>query len=376
MMLIYRTYKYLIKPTIKQKEIIHQNLECCTVVYNKYLKENGHEKYSGCKAKEIMYKYKDEISYLKLADTSALMNLLFRLQDNRFNEKIKEKEKLLCSYTISNMNGRYGIYLVGEDYINIPKLGNVKTVIYRQLPKEANILSATIKIDKTKKYYVCISFSINKNKTIEKIDENKSIGLDYSSQNLYVDSNGKKNQMKHFYQMQEKRISKLKSASKKCEKGSNNYNRIKQKITKIYKRVSNQRLDYLHKLSTEIANNYDLVCVEDLDMVEIAKRFNLAKNTYDNSYSMFLDLLKYKLEERGKVLIKIDKYYPSSKRCNKCGFINNKLSLNERIWECPNCLSLLDRDINAAINIKEEGVKQFKSIGYLDNTYRIGSIPH
>ena len=112
--------------------------------------------------------------------------------------------------------------------------------------------------------------------------------------------------------------------------------------------------------------NGAVVCVEDLDMNEIASLYNLAKNTYDNSYGMFLQFLKYKLEEKGKVLIKIDKYYPSSKKCNVCGYINKNLKLSDREWICPNCRTRLNRDINAAINIRNRGIEEFTSIGYLD----------
>ena len=195
---------------------------------------------------------------------------------------------------------------------------------------------------------------------------NNSIGLDYSSTHFYVDSNGERCDMPHFYQMQEERINKLKNVLKKCQRGSNNYYKIKDKIGKIYLKTKNQRNDYLHKLSTKIANQYDIVSIEDINMIEMAQTLKLAKNTYDNAYGKFADLLKYKLENQGKVLIKIDRYYPSSKKCHICGFINTNLQIDNRKWICPQCGSVLDRDVNAAINIKERGIEEYRSLGYRD----------
>ena len=127
------------------------------------------------------------------------------------------------------------------------------------------------------------------------------------------------------------------------------------KIAKIQKHTSNQRLDYLHKQSTKIANSYDIVCVETLDMKAMSnKGFGNGKATLDNGYGMFRDMLAYKLEDRGKKLIKVDRFYPSSKTCSKCGKIKKELSLSERIYECG-CGNRMDRDVNAAINIREEG---------------------
>lgn len=376
-MIKYRTYKYLIKPTNIQKEIIQKTLECCTIVFNKFINENGFEKYKLKKSKDVFYKYKAEDPNLLLADPSAIMNLLFILQDNRMNrQETKPKNGLIKSYTTSNLNGRQGIYFVNDNKIFLPKVGAVEAVIHRQIPEEANIQKATITIDNVNSYYVCISFSIDANDGCRNININNSIGLDYSSAHLYVDSEGNVCNNKHFYQQQEERITKLKTQLKKCQRGSNNYYKLKNKIGKIYKKVTNQRLDYLHKLSTNLANKYDAIFVEDLDMKEMAQKFSLGKNTYDNSYGTFLQMLNYKMEDRGKVFSKIDRYYPSSKKCNICGYVNEDLSVNEKTWICPKCNAKHNRDYNAAINIRNRGIEEFMSIGYLDNAYKVGSMPH
>lgn len=375
-MITYRTYKYLIKPTQAQKEKINKNLEICTFVQNKYIKENGKEVYKYCKAKDIMTKYKNEDPILFNGDSSAIMNLLFTLQDSRADAYTSVRTGKIKSYTTSNLSGRQSIYFIDKNNINIPFLGNVKIVYHRELPNNAKIQKATISIDNVGNYYLSIILAIEKPNYQKYIDITKSIGLDYSSSHFYVDSEGNKCDMRHYYQEQEKRIATLKRSLQTCKKGSKNYYEKKDKIGKIYRRTKNQRLDYLHKLSNSLANKYDVVCIEDLNLIDISKHYRMAKNTYDNSYRTFIDLLKYKLEDKGKVLVKIDKFYPSSKICNNCGYVNNDLTLSDKEWLCPKCNTLHDRDINAAINIKRRGIKDFTSIGCLDNAYKIGSTPH
>lgn len=366
-MIYYRTYKYLIKPNLNQTEQIRKTFDCCTYVYNKYLtdKENGLN--MNRSAKEILADYKKQNGFLQQVDVSALMNVLFKLQDNRLNRlMIKTKNRKLKSYTTSNLSGRQAIYFVGEELINIPMLGLVKIVKHRPIPDNVKIVNTTIKLDNIDNYYACISISFENKATNSVIDLEKCIGLDYSSPHLFIDDNGNEVNTKHFYQDIEPQINKLKEVLCKTKKNSKQYFRIKTKIGKLYKKSVNQRMDYLHKLSTNIANNYDIVCVEDLDMNEIASGYNLAKNTYDNSYGMFLKFLKYKLEDRGKLLMKVDRYFPSSKKCNVCGHINSSLKLSDREWICPNCHTKHNRDINAAINIRNRGLEEFISIGYLD----------
>ena len=142
--------------------------------------------------------------------------------------------------------------------------------------------------------------------------------------------------------------------------GSNNYKKQQRKIAKIQKHTSNQRLDFLHKESTKIANSYDVVCVETLDMKAMSnKGFGNGKATLDNGYGMFLNMLEYKLSDRGKYFVKVDKWYPSSQLCSCCGK-QKKLTLTDRIYKCD-CGLTINRDHNAAINIKNEGLRILKS---------------
>ena len=138
---------------------------------------------------------------------------------------------------------------------------------------------------------------------------------------------------------------------------SNNWCKQKLKIFKLNNKAAKQRKDWIHKKSFELSNKYDAICVEDIDLRNLAQCLSLGKNVHDNGFGMFRNFLKYKLEDRGKFFIKIDRWYPSSKTCNDCGYINSELKLSDREWVCPICRTAHNRDCNAAKNIKAEGIK-------------------
>ncbi|HJB96198.1 MAG TPA: transposase, partial [Candidatus Mediterraneibacter intestinigallinarum] len=139
-----------------------------------------------------------------------------------------------------------------------------------------------------------------------------------------------------------------------CRKGSRNYQKQKRKVARCHEKIRNQRKDYHHKLSFRLAEEYDAVAVEDLDLKAMSRNLNFGKSVMDNGYGNFLNILSYKLEQRGKVLVKTDRFYPSSKKCSKCGKVKETLALSERTYHCS-CGNHMDRDVNAAINIREEG---------------------
>ena len=138
--------------------------------------------------------------------------------------------------------------------------------------------------------------------------------------------------------------------------GSSNYEKQRKMVAKLHSKIRNQRRDWLHKESKQIANEWDIVCIEDVNLQVISQRYNLAKATHDNGFAKFRTFLSYKLAEHGKRLIMIDKWCPSTKKCNCCGVVNSDICLNDREWVCPACQTKHDRDINAAINIRNAGL--------------------
>ena len=367
-----KAIKYRLYPNKEQRTFFAKSFGCCRKVYNLMLSDKI-DSYAESKTfgHQTPAMYKDDYPYLKEADSLALCNVQLNLQsafkncfskDRKANTgfpKFKSKKKSKKSYTTNNKNGTVAIV---ESYVKLPKIGMVKAVIHRQPEDDWAIKSATVSQNRAGDYFVSILFKFEKN--IVQINKNSknAIGLDYKSDGLYMDSRGHKGSKHKFFQENQKKLAKeqrrlsRKVGSKKNEPKSNNYLKQQRKVNRIYRKIANQRLDSLHKKSTEIANQYDIVCVEDLDMKAIGnKGFGNGKVTFDNGYGMFIKMLEYKLADRDKYFVKIDKWYPSSQICHCCGNVK-KLSLKDRVYICD-CGYKGDRDINAAINILNEGLR-------------------
>ncbi len=353
-MIINRQYKYLIKPNKRQKEIIIRTFGAVRFVHNRFLDDlKAGENMRGL-AKDIVKRYKSEYEFLNDVDSTALMNVFFQLQDKTVNlDRYKTRKDSHSSYSISNLSKKQRIFIYENKYIYIPQLGMVEVVYHRPVPKSGLIKKVTIIRESDGKHFASLLVSFETEKPNINIDSENSIGLDYSSPHFYVDNAGRRVDMPHFYKQKEEKIAREEAKLKKCFYGSKNYYKQKAKVIKLYKNLKNQRYDFLHKLSNELADHYDVVCVESLDMKEIAGGLHMGKSTYDNAYATFINMLKYKLEEKGKLLLFADKYYPSSKTCHVCGSVNSNLTIKDRMWICPNCGAILDRDVNAAENIRQ-----------------------
>ena len=220
-------------------------------------------------------------------------------------------------------------------------------------------------MDSDGKYYASVLFEYEREVTAVKTIE-KVLGLDYKSDGLYMDSDGNTGSNHKYYRESQKKLKKeqrklsRKKGNKEGETKSNNYLKQQRKTNRIHKHIANQRMDNLHKKSTEIANRYDAVCVESLNMRAMSnKGFGNGKSTMDNGYGMFVNMLEYKMAARGKHLVKVDKWYPSSQICSCCGK-HRRLALKDRVYRCE-CGLVMDRDRNAAINIREEGLRMLNT---------------
>jgi putative transposase len=321
--------------------------------------------------------YKDEYPFLKETDSLALANVQMHLNraisESVGKGKSKSKSKGFPhfksakhsrkSYTTNNQNG--SISIVGS-FIKLPKIGKVKAKIHR-LPRQGWILkSATVSEEPDGKFYISVLFEYDIPDIAYTADTSSVIGLDYKSDGLYADSDGNIGSNHKYYRESQKKLARAqrklsrKKGARKGETPSNNYKKQQLVVAKIHARIANQRKDNLHKLSTGIANRYDIVCVENLNMKAMSnKGFHNGKATLDNGYGMFLELLEYKLTDRGKYFITVDKWYPSSQICCKCGKIHSEMKdLRIRTMACD-CSNVMDRDLNSAINIKMEGLRIF-----------------
>ena len=366
-----KAYKFRLYPNKEQEILINKTFGCVRFVYNKMLAERKEIYEQHKDNKEELYKqklptpakYKSEFEWLKEVDSLALANAQMNLQsayNNFFRDKkvgfpkFKSKKKDKNSYTTNNVKNNIKIV---DNKIKIPKIGFMNVKYHRQILDNQLIKSCTISKTSTGKYYISILVEFERQVIQKEININNILGLDYSQYELYVDSMDKiANYPKYYYKM----LSKLKKEQRKlskCQKGSNNRNKQKLKVAKLHEKVANQRKNFLHKKSKELSDNYNAIIIENLNMQAMSQCLHLGKGISDNGWGMFTTLLKYKLKDRGKKLIKIDKWFPSSKKCNECGEINKELKLSDREWNCKSCGSIIQRDYNAAKNIRDEGIR-------------------
>lgn len=368
MSVVNRAFKFRLYPTAEQAVMFAKTFGCCRKVYNLMLSDKI-DSYKETKSfgKQTPAMYKKDYPYLKEVDSLALANVQLNLQTafkNHFDKKrkkcngfpkFKSAKHSRKSYTTNNQNGTVAL---SDSAVKLPKIGMVQAKIHRIPDPSWKIKSATISQDSDGKYYVSVLFEYEETVQASPADMNNSIGLDYKSDGLYTDSNGRCCDMPHYYRRAELHLAKAQRRLKHKTVGSSNYNKQQKRIAKIHKHTANQRKDFLQKTSTAIAKQTDVVCVETLDMKAMAnKGFGNGKAALDNGYGMFLNMLEYKLAERGKHFIKVDKWFPSSQICSCCGMRHKDMKeLSIRTMKC-NCGLVLDRDHNAAINIKKEGLR-------------------
>ena len=371
--------KYRLYPTSEQKIMFAKTFGCCRKVYNLMLSEKIESyKTTGKFVAVTPAKYKKDFPYLKEVDSLALANVQLNLQSafrNHFDRnrrkktgfpKFKSAKHSRKSYTTNNQNGTVAI--IDNRYIRLPKIGKVKAVIHRVPGTDWKLRSATVSCSSDDRYYVSVLFEYENSASTYVADENNAIGMDYASDGLYVDDKGNIGTNHKFYRESHKKLAKeqrklsRKKGSRKGEDKSHNYLKQQRKVNRIYTHIANQRKDNLHKISAEIANQYDIVCVENLNMRNMSNRgFGNGKATLDNGYGMFLDMLEYKLANRGKYLVKVDRWYPSSQICHCCGKRHPEMKdLRIRTMRCE-CGYVMDRDRNAAMNIKKEGLRIMNS---------------
>lgn len=360
-------YKYQIYPNKEQQVLIAKTFGCARFIYNRMLSDKqAYYKLLKTTLNTTPAQYKSEFAFLKEVDSLALANAQLNLDGaySRFFKKIGgfptfKKKKSGGSYTTNVVNGN--IALLG-DALKLPKLGYVKIKLHRELPIGSAIKGVTISQTSAGKYYasILISYEVDK-PNLADISESKTLGLDYSSPSFYIDSEGNKANYGKYFSVSESKLAKAQRILSKKKKGSANYYKQKQKVAVVHEKITRQRLDFLHKQSYSIAKNYNVVVVEDLNLQGLSGTLKLGKATHDNGFGMFRVFLKYKLEDRGKHFVVIDKWYPSSKTCGTCGHIHKELKLKDRVHKCPSCNTESDRDFNAAINIKREGLRMLIS---------------
>jgi putative transposase len=357
-----KAYKYKLKPNDEQKVLLNKHLGSIRFVYNFFLNERKKEYednkntinyYDNAKALTELKK-REEYSWLNEINSQSLQDGLKNLETaykNFFKFK-KGFPKFKSKRNRSSFSVPQSVRLENGK-LKIPKFKEpIDLILSRKFT--GKIKQCTISKTPTNEYFVSILVE-TEHKKLPKTG--KIVGIDLGIKDFVITSDGykyKNNRYTRTYQTLLKNAQKHLSRKKK---GSNRYEKQRLKVAKLHKKITNSRLDNLHKISTDLIRKYDKIILEDLNVKGMIKNHKLAKDISDVSWSKFMELLTYKAEWNDKEIVKIDRFFPSSKTCNCCGYINQNLKLDMREWTCPSCNTKLDRDLNASINILKEGYK-------------------
>ena len=385
---IHKALKVRIYPSEEQKVILNKTFGCCRVVYNERLAEHisyyntykdspNKPKFKGTLPKELREKKYPWLNEDTIAEAliqsqrnceQAYSNFYRSIKGNRKGRKagypkFKSKKSHRGSFSLYSIR-KEGLIDLNSRTIFIPKLKDTKFRIANSSLKskwmewfsEATPLNMTVSRNACDEYYCSVLFQ--KEQDLEQnIRLSNSIGLDFSPNNLYIDSNNNPApNYKPYKQLNKKKLTKLQRRLAGKQKGSKNREKARVKLARFEKHISNSRKDYIEKETLRLVRTYDVIGVEDLNLQGMMKFSHNAKNYVDTSWYTFTQKLAWKAQFNDCIVVKSDKFYPSSKTCNYCGYINHSLTLKDRKWICPNCGTEIVRDQNAAQNLRDNAI--------------------
>lgn len=361
-----KSYKYKLNPNKEQIVLLNKHFGSIRFAYNYFLNERKKEYetnkntinyYDNSKSLTELKKL-EEYSWLNEINSQSLQYSL-KCLDGAYQNFFKFKKgfpKFKSKRSKNSFSVPQSVKLINGKLV-IPKFKEpIDLILHRTF--NGKIKSCTISKTSTNEYFVSILVETEHNKIPK---TGKTIGIDLGIKDFVITSEGYKYKNNRYTKTYANLLKKAQQHLSRKTKGSNRYYKQKLKVAKLHKKIANSRLDNLHKISTELIKNYDTIILEDLNIKGMIKNHKLSKHISDVSWSKFIELLTYKAEWNDKQIVKIDRFFPSSKTCNCCGYINQNLKSDIREWTCPSCNTKLDRDLNASINILNEGYKLISS---------------
>ena len=352
-MIIHKAFKYRIYPNSQQREYLSKEFGCSRFVYNYFLRQRID--YYAEHGKGLTYRndaaaltqLKPEFEWLKDVNSQSLQQALRNLDvayNNFFNKRAAfpkfKKKRNKQSFSVPQR------WSLDKGKLNIPKCKGIKIIPHR--PIEGIMKSVTISQAPSGKYYASILCELD---IPEPVYTGGEIGLDYGIKSFITTSDAEVVESPKFLRASEKKLKQLQRRASKKQKGSANRRKAVKRLARQHEKVSNQRQDFLHKTSIQLVRENQAIYIESLAIRNMIKNHCLAKSISDSGWNTFVNMLKYKGSWYGCHIVKIDRWFPSSKRCHVCGYINDNLTLSIREWQCPECKTNHDRDLNAAINI-------------------------
>lgn len=366
MKMVNKTYKFRIYPTVEQEILLAKHFGCTRYVYNYFLNERK-EQYQADKKSDNYYKQATALTKLKKEDdtkwlkevNSQTLQFALRSLDTAFLNFFRgntqfpkfKSRKHKNTFTIP----QFGTLI--DNKIHIPKFKEgIKVKLHREV--KGKIGKMNITKTPTGKYYV----SIFTEQEVEQLPKtNKQVGIDLGLKDFAITSDNKKFKNNRYTKKYARKLKIAQQHLSRKQKGSNEFEKQKLKVAKIHEKIVSCRLDTLHKVSHKLVNDYDVIVCEDLNVKGMIKNHKLSKHIADASWGNFVTLLQYKCDWYGKQLIKVNRFFPSSKCCSDCGWINQELKLSDREWTCKSCGVIHDRDWNASKNILKEGLKNISA---------------